>query len=568
VNVPASSSETVPASTATAGTFTYSLVNVYYQSAPDCINALSGSVDVIIHQAPTASISGTAVICAGVSTDLTFNFTGTGPFNITYDDGGAPVTLTGINDGYKISVTPAVTTTYTLTSVESTGGGITCSGSVIASIATVTVNPLPATSEIFADDVDLCNDDTNKKFWLTNHGSLYSYEWTIPASILDPVLVDNHYFIFVDAKSGSSGTGTITAKETIIATNCSVTKTIDVSVAPVIAGENITGPDLLCIGDEETYSVSTPRGTSDYVWTLPAGASITSGDPSAPTITVAFGMAVEPGTIRVVETTAEGCQVIHNPKTINVKQLPTIYNVSAPSFYCYGTGGVTVTLSNSQLGFNYQLYRDGSPEGAPVAGGGSSLTWPGMSSGTYTVKATSTAAPFCNIMMNGSIVVEEDPEIIIGSVTVSNPACAGANNGSIMISASGGFPPVATLQYSINGGITFQSSNSFTNIGPSTYNVVVKDARNCTKTYAPVAVTEPIALIISSLGVSSPIKCFGDTDGKARVTPVGGTPAYTYVWYYDAALTSAIPGMISDEATNLSAGTYYIKVTDFNGCTV
>jgi PKD repeat protein len=487
---------------------------------------------------------------------------------VTYNDGGAPVTLTGIGDGYKITVAPASTKTYTITSVESTGGGITCSGIISGPFATVTVNPLPATSEIFADDVDLCNDDTNKKFWLTNHGSLYSYEWTIPASILDPVLVDNHYFIFVDAKSGTSGTGTITAKETIIATGCSVTKTIDVSVAPVIAGENITGPDLLCIGDEETYSVTTPRGTSDYVWTLPAGASITSGDPSSPVITVKFSMAVEPGTIRVVETTAEGCQVIHNPRTINVKQLPSIYNVSAPSFYCYGTGGVNVTLSNSQPGVNYQLYRDGSPEGAPVAGGGSSLTWPGMPSGTYTVNATSTAAPFCNIMMNGSVIVEENPEIIISSVTISNPACAGANNGSIIIGASGGFPPAATLQYSINGGITFQSSNSFTNVGPGTYNVVVKDARNCTSTYAPVAVTEPAALTISSLAVSSPIKCFGDTDGKAKVIPAGGTPVYTYAWYYDASLTSAIPGMISDEATDLSAGTYYVKVTDDNGCTV
>ncbi|HLP74082.1 MAG TPA: PKD-like domain-containing protein, partial [Bacteroidales bacterium] len=454
----------------------------------------------------------------------------------------------------------AQTATYTVT--PSIGS---CTG--LPFVVIVTVSPLPATTPI-TGDADLCNNDVNKVYQVTGHvGS--SYAWTVPSAITDDVFVGNLNFIILNAEIGSSGLGTIQVTEKIDATGCTTTKTLDIVVSPALVGRPVIGSSLLCVGDAGvSYSVTTPEPTSDYVWTLPPGASITSGDPNAPSITVTFGMAVTSGEISAVETSFAGCQVVQGPLGIDVKALPSVFNVSAPSFYCYGTGGVNVTLGNSQAGVNYQLYKNAAAEGAPVAGSGASLIWPAMTAGTYTVKATSAAAPFCNVWMNGSPVVEENPEMTITGVSVTNPLCNGANNGTIVINATGGFPPVATLAYSINGGTTYQSSKTFTNVGPGTYNIIVKDVRGCTVTNPPVTVSDPAALTISSLVVSSPIKCFADVNGKAKLTAAGGTGAYSYTWYYDAGHTMPVPGMTTDEASGLSAGPVYVKVTDVNNCSV
>ena len=56
-------------------------------------------------------------------------------------------------------------------------------------------------------------------------------------------------------------------------------------------------------------------------------------------------------------------------------------------------------------------------------------------------------------------------------VTKSDSDCT--NNGSIVISASGGVPPYL---YSNNGAATFQSSNIFNNLSPQTYSVISKDS--------------------------------------------------------------------------------------------
>ena len=57
---------------------------------------------------------------------------------------------------------------------------------------------------------------------------------------------------------------------------------------------------------------------------------------------------------------------------------------------------------------------------------------------------------------------------------VTNALCNAVCNGSIVINTSGGQPP---YQYSLNG-ITFQSSNIFSNLCPSTFGLVVKDSLN------------------------------------------------------------------------------------------
>jgi hypothetical protein len=58
-------------------------------------------------------------------------------------------------------------------------------------------------------------------------------------------------------------------------------------------------------------------------------------------------------------------------------------------------------------------------------------------------------------------------------VKTQNQTCPNANNGSITLSTSFGVPPYL---YSIDNGVTYQSSNVFNGLGASTYTVITKDS--------------------------------------------------------------------------------------------
>jgi len=83
---------------------------------------------------PTATVSGDATVCPGRSATLQAALTGTPPWSLTWSDGfvqsgitSAPATRT---------VSPLLTTTYTVTAVSDAGGAGTSSGSAV-----VTLNP-------------------------------------------------------------------------------------------------------------------------------------------------------------------------------------------------------------------------------------------------------------------------------------------------------------------------------------------------------------------------------------------------------------------------------------------
>lgn len=62
---------------------------------------------------------------------------------------------------------------------------------------------------------------------------------------------------------------------------------------------------------------------------------------------------------------------------------------------------------------------------------------------------------------------------LMSAPTVQNQTCPLTNNGSITLMTNYGVPPYS---YSINGGLTYQSSNVFPGLNASTYTVITKDS--------------------------------------------------------------------------------------------
>lgn len=113
--------------------------------------------------------------------------------------------------------------------------------------------------------------------------------------------------------------------------------------------------------------------------------------------------------------------------TVNVKNPATIYSVSGSGHYCSpAVSGLSVGLSNSQTGYNYQLYKDGIASGSPVAGTGTALDFGLQTDGTYTIVGLSGT---CARTMTGNAVITSSssatPTIDIS--TASTTVCSGSN---------------------------------------------------------------------------------------------------------------------------------------------
>ena len=108
-------------------------------------SSISGSAIVTTSPIVAGSLTGTSTICQSGTASLTATLTGTSPWKITYtQNGGSPVTINNITSSpYVFSVTPAVNTTYALTSVID-GNLCSASSSNLSSNAIVTINRVKA----------------------------------------------------------------------------------------------------------------------------------------------------------------------------------------------------------------------------------------------------------------------------------------------------------------------------------------------------------------------------------------------------------------------------------------
>ncbi len=120
----------IPNSVTTATGYKIRMVS----DSPAVISASTSALT--INSKATATISGTATINEGQSTNLTVNFTGQSPWTYSITGGASQTTST---NPVTIPVLPTITTTYSVTSISNAACG---TGTALGS-AVITVNPVP-----------------------------------------------------------------------------------------------------------------------------------------------------------------------------------------------------------------------------------------------------------------------------------------------------------------------------------------------------------------------------------------------------------------------------------------
>ncbi len=143
-----------------------------------------------------------------------------------------------------------------------------------------------------------------------------------------------------------------------------------------------------------------------------------------------------------------------------------------------------------------------------------------LGNGKYWIKATTGTTPECSNTKSVIVTVNTTPAA--PQATITQPNCS-VSTGTIVITS----PLGAGITYSING-VNYQSSATFSNVAPGTYNVTAK-SNNCTSSAtsktissAPAAAVAPLLCILQQ-----PDLC-GNSTGSLRVTyPTGAGYQYS-----------------------------------------
>ena len=138
-----------------------------------------------------------------------------------------------------------------------------------------------------------------------------------------------------------------------------------------------------------------------------------------------------------------------------------------------------------------------------------------LPSGSYDLVITSAEDPTCATSNRISLSAPTAPEIT--GIKIINPSGCGLSDGSISIEADG-----EGLEYSIDGGVSFQSTAGYAELEEGTYQIVVRDSKEQPCITTEVAILKsPVVPVISEVVTQDP-NC-GETNGSIEVMATGNT---------------------------------------------
>jgi gliding motility-associated-like protein len=300
---------------------------------------------------------------------------------------------------------------------------------------------------------------------------------------------------------------------------------------PAVPTITTTAPTCSADGFSE---ISNYVGGTIYVFT-PAGPTVDgTGMISGMTVGTSYTVTAGNGTCTSAASTS-----FTNLAQLTVPAVPTI-NTTAPT--CSADGFATIT--NYVGGLTYVF----TPAGPIVDGTGLISN---MTIGTNYVVSASNGS--CASADSASFVIAAMlPTPAVPTVTVTQPSCATPTATILVVSPIG-----ANLEYSIDNGVSYQTSTSFSGLVPSSfYTIIVRDVvSGC--------VSNASSNIITDAVPSSPIVALSSGCNGSSYEIVASTTSSsaTYEWYNGSTLIGSAAAVVVS-----SVGTYQVDVT-VDGCT-
>ncbi|MDX2134558.1 MAG: cohesin domain-containing protein [Saprospiraceae bacterium] len=314
---------------------------------------------------------------------------------------------------------------------------------------------------------------------------------------------------------------------------------------------NIT--NVSCNGGNNGAISTTPSGGSNYTFQW-AGPGIVPGVNS----TVQNPTGLTAGTYTVTVTSAGGCTATNTATVTGPTAIQS--NFSVTNVTCNGgsDGAINITPTGGTPGY---FFNWSGPSITPATQSNEDQT--ALKAGNYRVTITDTRG--CQYISPQLQVSHPNGISLNGNPVVTPVSCAGAQNGSINITVTGGSGSGYTYMWSGPNGTTFNTED-LTGLAQGLYRVTVTDGKGCTSgsNISPINVPGPSGPITVTLSASTNVTCFGNTDGSATVTVNGGTAPFIYDWK-NTANNTTVSNM--QNPANLPGGTFSLIVSDAGGCT-
>ena len=239
-----------------------------------------------------------------------------------------------------------------------------------------------------------------------------------------------------------------------------------------------------------------------------------------------------PGFYTATLTDSKGCTGISTAEITEPPVLNSLTSVVNVSCFGLSNGSTESVPSGGTPPYTY-LWSTGTDTSAVN----------NLTAGAY--ELTLTDANGCSLAQSLTV---NQPDLLVVQPDSVNASCFGFSNGTVETTASGGTPPYSYLWS------TGSDTSLVNGLAAGTYDVTITDTNGCSLSQS-VTVNQPDQLTIQY--GTTPVSCFGLSNGTAQITAAGGIPPYTYIWNN---------GEITPDIKNLAAGMYVVTLTDANGC--
>ena len=347
----------------------------------------------------------------------------------------------------------------------------------------------------------------------------------------------------------SSGTYTFLVTDS---NGCSYQDSYTINALPSIDVIGQTVSNVICFGGNNGEVLFTVNSTNpfNYQVTNTAGTVISSGNNSNLTTISLAGITASTYTISVTDTvtncTDSATAIINAPSTA------LAFTFTANQLSCASNGSVTISTIGGWGSYQYQLTQ---PNGT-ILGPQSSSTFTNLTqTGTYTISVNDING--CIVSNTFNLATPTNPVAVIAS---SSDLCFDANGATLVIAVTGGVVP---FSYSINGNPS-QTSNTFANVTPGSYSILVTDANGCSTTVSQTIQPELTGEIIITKGLD----CTSSPNAVIAATVSGGLAPYVFQVSFNGGAfgtSNSIAGNTFIYQT-ANAGNYQFLITDAQGC--
>ncbi|SFX22788.1 gliding motility-associated C-terminal domain-containing protein [Cytophaga hutchinsonii] len=243
------------------------------------------------------------------------------------------------------------------------------------------------------------------------------------------------------------------------------------------------------------------------------------------------------GTFFVKITDQTGCNA--NYFVTLAEPDPLAVTADVTDLRCYQTpeGKITLVVTGGTPTYSYQW-----------SNGETSADVAGLAAGNYSVQVEDTKG--CIASLSSMV---KQPTQLLSSYEVKNVSCFGGSDGTIDLTAFGGFP---FYTYTWDDGTQLQDVY---NLKAGVHDVTIKDVNGCIK-LTSIIVNQPDP--ITTEKVITDVKCYGFKDGIIDLTVSGGVMPYTFKW----STPEIVLGQTEEDLANIPVGTYYLLIRDFFQC--